>query len=238
MAGRVPIPGALSVPSLSFASDDPLFAEMLRTVGGSLGGPPGGDGLLGLGSPACSWGGDGAPGPTRAGRLREPLLGEDAGMGFDHVDGLPSKRARGGGAPQEALKCLDVTHTAPCALCRPAPEDGTEEQYQLVGDVGKKNGAWRPALGRGQAAEAPAPHACQGVWAPLSPALPPCIRRREEAARAAEQDDGVEQRGREGSAGGAVRRPGGRRSRCRPGHGAACQVLRLAAQGTPAASVR
>jgi hypothetical protein len=164
MAGRVPVPGALSVPSLSFASDDPLFAEMLRTVGGGLCGPPGGDGLLGLGSPACSWGGDGAPGPARAGRLREPLLGEDAGMGFDHVDGLPSKRARGGcapqeGAPERALKCLDGTHTAPCALCHPAPEEGTEEQYQLVGDVGKKNGAWRLSRGGGQANEAPAPHA-------------------------------------------------------------------------------
>ena len=160
MAGRVPVPGALSVPSLSFASDDPLFAEMLRVVGGSVGGPPG-DGLHPLGSPACSWGGDGAAAPTRPGRLREPLLGDDAAMVFDHVDGLPSKRLRAGGAPQGALRCLDTSHPAPCALCSPAPEDGTEEQYQLVGDVGKKNGAWRLPQGPGQAPKACVPQACQ-----------------------------------------------------------------------------
>ena len=160
MAGRVPVPGALSVPSLSFASDDPLFAEMLRVVGGSVGGPPG-DGLHPLGSPACSCGGDGAAAPTRPGRLREPLLGDDAAMVFDHVDGLPSKRLRAGGAPQGALRCLDTSHPAPCALCSPAPEDGTEEQYQLVGDVGKKNGAWRLPQGPGQAPKACVPQACQ-----------------------------------------------------------------------------
>jgi len=149
----------LSVPSLSIASDDPLFADMLRVVGGtSMGGPPGAEhhGLPRPGSPAYSWGGAGAgAGQREAAGMRAPAIAlrrprEDDQLplgahGLD--DGVTSKRPRGD-VPAVPLRCLDITHggSGPCTVCRPAPEEGTEEQYQLVGDVGKKNGACGSAV--------------------------------------------------------------------------------------------
>lgn len=227
----------LSVPSLSIASDDPLFADMLRVVGGtSMGGPPGAEhhGLPRPGSPAYSWGGAGAGAGQReaagmrapAMALRRPREDEQLPLGAHGLDdGVTSKRPRGD-VPAVPLRCLDITHggSGPCTLCRPAPEEGTEEQYQLVGDVGKKNGACGTAVSAGRGAPQGRRSRDPASLAPLdvgtsrhgsTHAHGPCtaassassVRRREETARVAEQDGGVERRGREGGAGGAVRQP-------------------------------
>ncbi len=121
--------GSPLLPSLSIASDDPLFGEMLRVVGGIPG-----DGRA---SPECSWqprdvGALMAPltdGPPYAQRRRQRSAdGADEALQPEEAH----KRPRGA-----SLRCLDTTHVAPCELCSPAPEEATEENYQLVGDPGK-----------------------------------------------------------------------------------------------------
>ena len=67
----------------------------------------------------------------------------------------------GGGS---SLRCLDQRHGAACALCRRVPAVGEELDFELVGEVGKKNGEkllralitatpeWRSAQARHDAA--------------------------------------------------------------------------------------
>jgi len=127
MSSRHPCASALGsplLPSLSIASDDPLFGEMLRVVGGVDGG----------GSPECSWqplgdGGAAMAPPEEPQRRRRARPLEAA------PESIEAKRARA-----LVSRCLDGSHSVPCALCTAAPGAGEAETWMLVGDPGRKNG--------------------------------------------------------------------------------------------------
>ena len=47
------------------------------------------------------------------------------------------------GVPPPRLRCLDSSHPPSCAHCTPAPPSGSEDDFELVGEPGKKNGEKR-----------------------------------------------------------------------------------------------
>ena len=50
-----------------------------------------------------------------------------------------------------ALRCIDGTHTSACTACTAPPDEGDEANYELTGEVGKKNGEKRCAQRADQA---------------------------------------------------------------------------------------
>ena len=82
---------------------------------------------------ALDWGDDAA--------LANALLGDFASAGGETVvgDSIPQPVSE----PLMLHPCLDATHNSPCAMCCPAPADGEEGDYELIGADGKKNGEKR-----------------------------------------------------------------------------------------------
>lgn len=63
------------------------------------------------------------------------LLSLGSGSGSDSgATGVP---------PTPLLRCLDPLHPPTCTRCTPAPPAGSEDDFELVGDPGKKNGEKR-----------------------------------------------------------------------------------------------
>ena len=65
------------------------------------------------------------------------------------------------------LRCIDGTHGAGCTACTAPPEEGEEANYELTGEVGKKNGEKRCAR-RPTALWRAAPRICGGQARRLS----------------------------------------------------------------------